>query len=79
MTRVLIAIAVIVGLVGLSYVLTNWLDRRRARGLPSIIAERTDDARTILAKRRAERQRQLRHRDDHRPTHRSFLDSHDWD
>lgn len=76
---ILIAVLVIAALVWASVLLTNWHDRRRARGLPSIIAERTDDTRTILAKRRAERQRQLRHRDDHRPTHRSFLDSHDWD
>ncbi len=58
--RILIAVLAICGLVGLSVTLTNWLDRRKARHGPSILAERTDDQLAIIAKRRAERERQLR-------------------
>jgi Flp pilus assembly protein TadB len=61
--RILIGVLVISALVAVSVAFTNWLDRRKARHAPSIIEERTDDGVTILAKRRAERERQRRRYD----------------
>lgn len=62
--RILIGVLVISGLVAVSVSFTNWLDRRKARHAPSILAERADDGVTILAKRRAERERQRRRFDE---------------
>ncbi len=62
--RILIAVLAICGLVAVSVALTNWLDRRKTRYAPSILVERTDDQLTIIAKRRAERERQLRRFDE---------------